>query len=66
MSIAACESVLLYGSKGWTMTLAKKKSLDGTYNKMLGMVPGTSWKDKVSNDVIYGKLKLSDKIRTGD
>ena len=32
---------------------------------MLRMVLGVSWKDKVSNDVLYGKLpKLSDKIRS--
>ena len=39
--------------------------MDGTYTKMWHMVRGVSWKDKVSNDVIYGKLpKLSDKIRS--
>ena len=38
--------------------------MDGTYTKMLGMVLGVSWKDKVKNDVLYGTLsKLSDKIR---
>ena len=63
--IAACESVLLYGSEAWTMTKAQEKSLDGTYTKMLRMVLGVSWKDKVNNDVLYGTLpKLSDKIRS--
>ena len=63
--IAACESVLLYGSETWTLTKAQEKSLDGTYTKMLRMVLGVSWKDKVSNTVLYGKLpKLSDKIRS--
>ena len=28
--IAACESVLLYGSETWTLTKAQEKSLDGT------------------------------------
>ena len=38
-------------------------TLDGAYTKMLRMVLGISWKDKVGNDVLYGKLpKLSDKI----
>ena len=65
MFIAACESVLLYGSEAWTMTKAQEKSLDGTYTKMLRMVLGVSWKDKVNNDVLYGTLpKLSDKIRS--
>ena len=54
--IAACESVLLYGSEAWTMTKAQKKSLEGTYTKMLHMVLGVSWKDKVSNDVLYRKI----------
>ena len=31
--IAACESVLLYGSETWTLTKAQKKSLDRTYIK---------------------------------
>lgn len=63
--IAACESVLLYGSETWTLTKAQEKSLDGTYTKMLRMVLGVSWKDKVSNAVLYGKLpKLSVKIRS--
>ena len=38
--IAACESILLYGSETWTMTKAQEKSLDGTYTKMLRMVLG--------------------------
>jgi len=63
--IAACESVLLYGSETWTLTKAQEKSLDGTYTKMLRMVLGVTWKDKVSNAVLYGKLpRLSDKIKS--
>ena len=42
------------------MTKIQEKSLDGTYTEMLRMVLGVSWKDEVSNDVLYGKLpKLS-------
>ena len=63
--IAACESVLLYGSEAWTLTRAQEKSLDGTYTKMLRMVLGVTWKDKVSNEVLYGRLpRLSDKIKS--
>ena len=58
-------SVLLCSSEAWTMTKAQEKSLDGTYTKILRMVLGVSWKDKVSSDILYGKLpKLSDKIRS--
>ena len=46
------------------MTKAQGKSLDGTHIKMLRMVLDVSRKDKVSNDVLFGKLpKLS---RAGD
>ena len=63
--IAACESVLLYGSEAWTMTKAQEKSLDGTNTKMVRMVLGLSWKDKGSNNSLYGKFpKLSGKIRS--
>ena len=65
--IAACESVLLYGSETWTLTKAQEKRLDGTYTKMLRMVLDVSWKDKVSNCNVdlYDKLpKLSDKIKS--
>ena len=55
----------MYGSEAWTMTKAQEKNLDGTYTKMLRMVLGVSWKDKVSNDVLYEEQpKLSDKIRS--
>ena len=63
--IAASESVLLYGSETWTLTKAQEKSLDGTYTKMLRMVLGISWKDKVSNITLYGNLpRLSNKLRS--
>ena len=63
--LAACESVLLYGAESWTLTQGQEKSLDGTYTKMLRMVLGVSWADKMSNEILYGSLpKLSDKIRS--
>ena len=63
--IAACESVLLYGSETWILTKAREKSLDGTYTKMLRMVLGISWKNKVSNITLYGSLtRLSNKLRS--
>ena len=73
--IAACESVLLYGSETWTLTKAQKKSLrektilkqDGSYTKMLRMVLGMSWKDnyKVRNITLYGNLpRLSNNLRS--
>ena len=62
--IAACESVLLYGSETWTLTKAQEKSLNGSYTKMLRMVLVMSWKDKVSNITLYGNLpRLLNKLR---
>jgi len=55
--IAVCESVLLYGSETWTLTKAQEKILDGTYTKMLRMVLGISWKDKISNITLYGRYQ---------
>ena len=54
--IAACESILLNGSEAWTLTRAQEKSSDGTYTKMLRMVLGLSWRDRISNDILYGNL----------
>ena len=63
--IAACESILLYGAETWTLTKAQEKSIDGTYTKMLRMVLGVSWKDKLQNKLLYGKLpRVSEKIRS--
>ena len=45
--------IRLYGSETWTLTKAQEKSLDWTYTKMLRIVLGISWKDKVSNITLY-------------
>jgi hypothetical protein len=34
------ESVLLYGSEAWTLTKSIKKSINGTYTRMLRVVKG--------------------------
>jgi len=44
---------------------SKEKFGNSTYTKMLSMVLGVSWKDKVSTAVLYGKLpRLTDKIKS--
>ena len=58
------ESVLLYGCESWTLTTALTKRLDGVYTRLLRFALSISWKDKVRNTTLYGKLpKLSEKIR---
>ena len=54
---ATTETILLYGSQTWTLTVAEEKSLDGTYTRMLRKVKNVSWQEKMTNKTLYGKLK---------
>ena len=59
---ATVESVYLYGSETWTLTLKTEKDLNGSYTRMLRMALGVSWKHKIPNNILYGDLpKLTDK-----
>ena len=61
---ATTESVLLYGSSSWSLTRSEEKAIDGCYTRMLRMVFNVSWKDHITNDVLYGSLpKISSTIR---
>ena len=63
---AAVESVLVYGSVTWTLTtsLEKKKTIDGTYTRMLRAVTNKSWRDHLTNEQLYGDIpKISKSIR---
>ena len=60
---ATVESVLLYGSETWTLTNRLTKMIDGCYTRMLRMALNVSWKQKMTNTDLYGKLpKISSKI----
>ena len=49
--------------EAWTLTKSMEKALDGTYTRMLRKALGVHWSDRVTNEILYGKLpKLSDKI----
>ena len=62
--IATVESVYLYGSETWTLTLKTEKELNGSYTRMLRMALGVSWKDRIHNNILYGNLhKLTNEIR---
>lgn len=62
--VSTVESVLLYGSEAWTLTKALEKSLNGTYTRMLRIVKGVSYAQKLTNKVLYGELPLlTEKIR---
>ena len=61
--LATVESVLLYGAETWTMTRAMEKRLDGCYTRMLRMAYNVSWKDRLTNEELYGGLpKISVKV----
>ena len=61
---AAIESILLYGSEGWTLTEALEARLDGCYTRLLMVVQDLSWKDHPTRETIYGDLpKVSEIVR---
>ena len=62
--VATVESVLLYGSEAWTLSVQDEKALDGVYTRMLRMALNISWEDHVKNVDLYGDLpRVTDKIR---
>ena len=50
------ESVLLYGAESWTLTNSMCRRLDGTYTIMLRAVVGFTWRDRKTNNELYGQL----------
>ena len=58
------EPVLLYGSETWTLTKQLERSLDGCYTRLLRAGLNISWRDKVTNENLYGDLpKVTSKVR---
>ena len=53
---ATIESVLLYGCETWTLTVDLEKRIDGYYTRLLRSALGYSWRDHITNKVLYGKL----------
>ena len=50
------ESVLLYGAESWTLTNSMCRRLDGTCTLMLTAVVGFTWRDRKTNNELYGQL----------
>ena len=60
---ATVESILLYGSECWSLNSSSRKSLDGTYTRMLRTVLNINWRDHAPNVTLYGDLpRLTDRI----
>ena len=54
--VATVESILLYGSETWTMTVSLEKQIDGCYTRMLRMALNVNWKQHLTNKEVYGAL----------
>ena len=60
--IATVESVLLYGSETWTLTM--EKQLNGCYTTMLRLAMNVRGNDHITNEELYGSLKpIASKIQ---
>ena len=53
---ACVESILLYGSETWTITKKMEARIDGCYTQLLRRVLNISWRYRIPNKVVYGKL----------
>ena len=53
---ATVESVLLYGAETWTLTKQQEKRLDGSYTRLLRASLNISWKQRLTNKVLYGNI----------
>ena len=53
---AIVESILLYGAESWPMTNKIQKQLDGYYTRVVRAAFNISWKDKKTNQELYGDL----------
>ena len=57
-------SVLLYGSTTWTLTQSLDKTLDGAYSKLPRVVKNVTWRQRITNDVLYAGLpRISTTVR---
>ena len=62
--VATVESVLLYGSETWTITITQEISLNSCYTHILKMAQNGIWQRHMKNEDLYAGLEcVSDKIR---
>ena len=61
---ATIEIILLYGSETWTITKTFENKIDGCYTRLIRIILNISWRDKISNKILYiGLPKISEVIR---
>ena len=64
--VSSCiEAILLYGSESWTLNVARRKRLDGTYTRMLRLAYNIAWKSHPTNKVLYGSLPRVSEVEIG-
>jgi len=57
------EAVLLYGCETWSLSKKQEQELDGCCTRMLRKALNISWREHVTNELLYGDLpKISTKI----
>ena len=58
------EPILLYGSETWTINVSLRKKIDDCYTRLLRMASNISWKEKLTNDILYrGMHKILEIIK---
>ena len=60
--VLTLESILTYGSETWTINKVMEKRLKRCYMRMLCMALNVSWRDKLTNEQLYGDLSVSSKV----
>ena len=50
------ERVLQYGSETCTLTKKMEKIINGIYTRLLRTMKNTTWKEKKTNEELYGQL----------
>ena len=62
---ALIESILLYNAVTWTMNNTMTRMLDCAYNRLLRYALNVSWKDRVTNQSIFGDdiVPVSQRLR---
>ena len=51
--LATVESVLLYGSETWSLTMTMEKQINGCYTRMLRMAMNVNGKDHITNEELW-------------
>ena len=54
---ATVESVLIYGHITWTLKSTLEKKVDGAYSQMIRTVLNKTWKQYLTNTILYGKIQ---------